>query len=181
MTDIRYLTEVDVPAYQALLTQGVHKEIEVMAWKFQTKRSLNQMDLSLLLSKQSPDSITLGAFEDDKLIGAVTLIHNQSYSIAHKVMVENLCVNKDDSLARERVLKLLMQNVFDICQERNIEILLASLISNNISGKVFFSNLNFEMFVIEQHARKYGDNYVDEHWFIYNFNENSNDIFETHE
>lgn len=177
MTDIRFLTEVDVPVYQSLLTRGIHKEIEVMAWKFQTKSCLNQTDLSLLLSKQSPDYTILGAFEDDELIGAVTLIHNQSYSIAHKAMVENLCVNKDDALARERVLKLLMQRVFDICQERHIEILLASLISNNISGKVFFSNLNFEMFVIEQHARKYDDNYVDEHWFIYNFNENANDIF----
>jgi len=177
MTDIRYLTTADVLAYQSLLKQGIHKKIEVMAWKFQTPRCLNETNLTLLLSKDTPNYLTFGAFEGDELIGAVTLIHNQNYSLAHKAMVENLCVNKDDALAREHVLKLLMQNVFDVCRKRNIEILMASLVSNNISGKVFFSNLNFEMFVIEQHARKYGDNYVDEHWFIYNFSENANDIF----
>ncbi|WP_432720375.1 GNAT family N-acetyltransferase [Staphylococcus shinii] len=60
---------------------------------------------------------------------------------------------------------------------KKIEILMTSLISNNISGKVFFSNLNFETLVLEQHARKYDNYYVDEHWLIYYFNGDDDDLF----
>lgn len=71
-----------------------------------------------------------------------------------------------------------MRKVFEICDEKQIEILMTSLVSNNISGKVFFSNLNFETLVLEQHARKYEDYYVDEHWLIYYFNKQDIELFE---
>ncbi|PHK48812.1 GNAT family N-acetyltransferase [Staphylococcus edaphicus] len=174
MTHIRYLTHEDTSTYHALLLQGINKKLEVMAWKLRNEKCLEETNIPMLLSSESTDYIVIGAFESNVLIGAVTLIHSDRYSLSHKATLENMCVKGDNHNARERVATMLMHKIFEICNEKGIEILMTSLISNNISGKVFFSNLNFETLVMEQHARKYEDCYVDEHWLIYYFN--SNDI-----
>ncbi|WP_436952816.1 GNAT family N-acetyltransferase [Staphylococcus shinii] len=177
MTQIRYLTTEDFSIYKSLLLQGIHKELEVLAWKLQNEKCLNDTDLHKLLSADSTDCIVLGAFEQDVLIGAVTLIHHQTYSLSHKATLENMCIKDESQISKELISKMLMRQIFEICHEKEIEILMASLISNNISGKVFFSNLNFETLVLEQHARKYDNYYVDEHWLIYYFNGDDDDLF----
>ncbi|OEK89665.1 GNAT family N-acetyltransferase [Staphylococcus shinii] len=177
MTQIRYLTTEDFSIYKSLLLQGIHKELEVLAWKLQNEKCLNDTDLHKLLSADSTDCIVLGAFEQDVLIGAVTLIHHQTYSLSHKATLENMCIKDESQISKELISKMLMRQIFEICHEKKIEILMTSLISNNISGKVFFSNLNFETLVLEQHARKYDNYYVDEHWLIYYFNGDDDDLF----
>ena len=47
-----------------------------------------------------------------------------------------MCVMGENHESREYLAKQLMEYVFQICQKQ-IEILMTSLISNNISGKVF--------------------------------------------
>ncbi|MGW7859355.1 GNAT family N-acetyltransferase [Staphylococcus xylosus] len=177
MTQIRYLTTEDFSIYKSLLLQGINKELEVLAWKLQNEKCLNDTDLHKLLSTDSTDCIVLGAFEQDILMGAVTLIHHQTYSFSHKATLENMCVKDENQASKDQISNLLMHQIFKICNEKEIEILMTSLISNNISGKVFFSNLNFETLVLEHHARKYDNYYVDEHWLIYHFDGNDSDLF----
>ncbi|MGW7810264.1 GNAT family N-acetyltransferase [Staphylococcus xylosus] len=177
MTQIRYLTTEDFSIYKSLLLQGINKELEVLAWKLQNEKCLNDTDLHKLLSTDSTDCIVLGAFEQDILMGAVTLIHHQTYSFSHKATLENMCVKDENQASKDQISNLLMRQIFKICNEKEIEILMTSLISNNISGKVFFSNLNFETLVLEHHARKYDNYYVDEHWLIYHFDGNDSDLF----
>ncbi|MDW4094257.1 GNAT family N-acetyltransferase [Staphylococcus saprophyticus] len=178
MTHIRYLTIEDLPIYHAFLLQGIDKKLEVMAWKLQNKKCLEEANISRILSPETTDYNIIGAFDGEELIGAVTLIHTNRYSIAHKATLENMCVKGENHNARASISNLLMRKVFEICDEKQIEILMTSLVSNNISGKVFFSNLNFETLVLEQHARKYEDYYVDEHWLIYYFNKQDIELFE---
>ncbi|MGW8026307.1 GNAT family N-acetyltransferase [Staphylococcus xylosus] len=177
MTQIRYLTTEDFSIYKSLLLQGINKELEVLAWKLQNEKCLNDTDLHKLLSTDSTDCIVLGAFEQDILMGAVTLIHHQTYSLSHKATLENMCVKDENQASKDQISNLLMRQIFKICNEKEIEILMTSLISNNISGKIFFSNLNFETLVLEHHARKYDNYYVDEHWLIYHFDGNDSDLF----
>lgn len=178
MTNIRYLTIDDISNYRTLLKHGIHKDLDVFAWKLQNDRCLAELNLLDLLSTNSNKSIVIGAFQDSVLIGAVTLIFNQSYSLAHKAVIENMCVMGENHESREHLAKQLMKYVFQICLKKQIEILMTSLISNNISGKVFFSNLNFELLAIEKFARKYEVGYVDEHWLIYYFNGEDMALFE---
>ncbi|NWK85218.1 GNAT family N-acetyltransferase [Staphylococcus sp. GSSP0090] len=178
MTHIRYLTIEDFPKYHALLLQGIDKKLEVMAWKMQNKKCLEEANISMLLSSEATDYNVIGAFDGDELIGAVTLIHTNFYSLSHKATLENMCVKSEDHNTIASIPNMLMRKIFEICHEKEIEILMTSLVSNNISGKVFFSNLNFETLVLEQHARKYEDYYVDEHWLIYYFNKNDIELFD---
>ncbi|KKI55146.1 acetyltransferase, GNAT family [Staphylococcus equorum subsp. equorum] len=177
MTDIRYLTSEDSSIYRAFLLKGIHKELEVFAWKLQNDKCLVELNIQKLLSSQTSDYAVLGAFEQDELVGAATLIHKQKYSLSHKAIMENMCVQGHDDHSRDYISKLLMRHIFQICHDKEIEILLTSLISNNISGKVFFSNLNFDTLFIEEHARKYENYYVDEHWLIYYFKGNDLELF----
>ncbi|WP_204180425.1 MULTISPECIES: GNAT family N-acetyltransferase [unclassified Staphylococcus] len=178
MTNIRYLSIDDISNYRTLLKRGIHEDLDVFAWKLQNDRCLAELNLQDLLSTNSNKSIVIGAFQNSVLIGAVTLMFNQSYSLAHKAVIENMCVMGENHESREYLAKQLMEYVFQICQKKQIEILMTSLISNNISGKVFFSNLNFELLAIEKFARKYEVGYVDEHWLIYYFNGEDMALFE---
>ncbi|HLR18581.1 MAG TPA: GNAT family N-acetyltransferase [Staphylococcus sp.] len=178
MTTIRYLTNEDLSTYHSFLLKGIHKELEVLAWKLQNEKCLAELDIQRLLSSNPTDYVVLGAFEQNELVGVVTLIHKQKYSLSHKAIIENMCIKGDNECVRESIAKLLMQQIFKICHDKNIEILLTSLISNNISGKVFFSNLNFDTLFLEEHARKYDDYYVDEHWLIYYFNGNDLELID---
>ena len=148
MTNIRYLSIDDISNYRTLLKRGIHEDLDVFAWKLQNDRCLAELNLQDLLSTNSNKSIVIGAFQDSVLIGSVTLIFNQSYSLAHKAVIENMCVMGENHESREYLAKQLMEYVFQICQKKQIEILMTSLISNNISGKVFFSNLNFELLAL---------------------------------
>ena len=60
----------------------------------------------------------------------------------------------------------LMKYIIQYCQEREIEILMTSIASNNISAKIFYRNYNFETLGVEKHARKLGTRYIDEHWLV---------------
>lgn len=172
MRHIRYLTVEDLSMYYSLLLQGVQQKLEVYAWKYQNEQSISQQLIKDILDIHNNHYTVIGVFENNELVGSATLIHDQSYGLTHKAIIENLCAKGIDHSERDQIANLLMQRLFQICKEKEIEILLTSLISNNISGKVFFSQLNFETLVLEHHARKYGDRYVDEHWLIYNFLEN---------
>ena len=178
MTNIRYLSIDDLPNYRTLLKRGIHEDLDVFAWKLQNDRCLAELNLNDLLSTNSNQSIVIGAFRDSVLIGAVALIFNQNYSLSHKAVIENMCVMGNNHELKEQIAKQLMKYVFQICHDKQIEILMTSLISNNISGKVFFSNLNFELLAIEKFARKYDVDYVDEHWLIYYFNGEEMSLFE---
>ncbi|MEB8126022.1 GNAT family N-acetyltransferase [Staphylococcus succinus] len=178
MTHIRYLTIDDLSIYYTFLLQGIHKEHEVYAWKLQNEKCLTKTNIKGLLSEHNDNYTVIGIFEQNELIGAVTLIHDNTYDISHKAVMENMCVKGNDHSSKERIAKLLMHYIFQICHEKEIEILMTSLVSNNISGKVFFSNLNFETLGLEHHARKYDNYYVDEHWLIYYFNGNDFEIFD---
>ncbi|MEB7037636.1 GNAT family N-acetyltransferase [Staphylococcus gallinarum] len=172
MRNVRYLTVEDLSIYYSLLLQGIHKKLEVYAWKYQNEHCISKNVLTDILDINNNHHNVIGVFEGSELVGAATLIHDQSYGLTHKAIIENLCANGSDHEEKEQIAEILMEHLFQICREKKIEILLTSLISNNISGKVFFSQLNFETLVLEHHARKYGERYVDEHWLIYNFLEN---------
>ena len=55
MTHIRYLTIEDLPIYHALLLQGIDKKLEVMAWKLQNKKCLEEANISRILSPETTD------------------------------------------------------------------------------------------------------------------------------
>ncbi|MCD8890687.1 MULTISPECIES: GNAT family N-acetyltransferase [Staphylococcus] len=170
MSNIRYLSIDDLVDYKKLLLHGIHEDLDVFAWKLQNERCLAELNIEKLLTSDPNDKVVIGAFQESILIGSVTLIFNQTYSLAHKAVIENMCVMGDSHTFREQIANQLMKYVFQICNDKNIEILMTSLISNNISGKVFLSNLNFEVLALEKYARKYGEDYVDEHWLSYYFN-----------
>lgn len=45
MTDIRYLTSEDSSIYRAFLLKGIHKELEVFAWKLQNDKCLVELNI----------------------------------------------------------------------------------------------------------------------------------------
>ena len=108
MTNIRYLSIDDLPNYRTLLKRGIHEDLDVFAWKLQNDRCLAELNLNDLLSTHSNQSIVIGAFQDSVLIGAVTLIFNQNYSLSHKAVIENMCVMGNNHELKEQIAKQLI-------------------------------------------------------------------------
>lgn len=81
----------------------------------------------------------------------------------HKaVILNNFVKDNDEVINRE-----LINYILHFAEQKNLETILTSVTSSNISAKVFFSSLGFENLGFEKNASKIGDEYFDEHWLSY--------------
>ena len=166
MSTIHELNLNDLADYQRLVTEAIHNEHFVYAWGLYDESHIPPEYLDHLLSQDSPVEKIIGLHVDDELVGVATLINSHVYGLRHKAILQNMCVKMIDHYASQELADDLMKYIIQYCQERDIEILMTSIASNNISAKIFYRNYNFETLGVEKHARKLGTRYIDEHWLV---------------
>lgn len=171
MTYFRILTNNDLITYQQLLLNILNKSDDVFTWGIYDYEIASEDNLTHNLSQDNNNCTIIGAFIDGQLIGATTLYNIKIHGLAHKIFLENMGIIANDNDTRKEIATALLNQVFQYCQKQDIEFLLASVASNNITAKVFFSDLDFEVLALEQHARKYNSHYVDQHWLVYHIKE----------
>lgn len=166
MNHFRILNSDDLIAYQQFLLYVLTKSDDVFTWGIYDSEIATEDNLTRALANNRNFTI-IGAFSNNQLIGATVLCNIKVHGLSHKLFLENMGIIATDNETRKKIATELINQVFQYCREQGIEIILASVASNNISAKVLFSDLDFEVLTVEQHARKYNNNYVDQHWLVY--------------
>ena len=167
MFHTRILSINDIDLYQQFLLQALHNKSNAFIWGIYDNEIVTAPYLKTTLSPQNKNYIVFGLFSNQSLIAVSTMAHFPIHGLAHKAYLENMCVTGINAEERKENAALLINYIFNTCEEKNIEIVIASVASNNITAKVFFSDLDFDVLAVEQHARKYHDKYIDQHWLIY--------------
>ncbi|MEJ7490773.1 GNAT family N-acetyltransferase, partial [Staphylococcus pettenkoferi] len=83
-----------------------------------------------ILSQETKYWNIFGAFEDDQLVATCTLKQMKFVSKRHKAILENNFVkNNDEIINRE-----LINHIIEYAKTQNIEMLMTTIASNNISA-----------------------------------------------
>ena len=120
--------------------------------------------MTKLLSSEFPFINVYGAFENDVLVATATLSQMRQVGKQHKAVINNNFVKDNDEVINRE----LINYIIEIASQKDLETILTSVTSNNISAKVFFTSLGFENLGFEKNATKIGEDYFDEHWLTYN-------------
>ncbi|MEB7434193.1 GNAT family N-acetyltransferase [Staphylococcus pasteuri] len=160
MNNIRLLTLDDLEIYKSLLSGQHH----TYSWDRYYLDHVSDDILTKLLSSEFPFINVYGAFENDVLVATATLSQMRQVGKQHKAVINNNFVKDNDEVINRE----LINYIIEIASQKDLETILTSVTSNNISAKVFFTSLGFENLGFEKNATKIGEDYFDEHWLTYN-------------
>lgn len=160
MNNIRLLTLDDLEIYKLLLSGEHH----TYSWDRYYLDHVSDDILTKLLSSEFPFINVYGAFENDVLVATATLSQMRQVGKQHKAVINNNFVKDNDEVINRE----LINYIIEIASQKDLETILTSVTSNNISAKVFFTSLGFENLGFEKNATKIGEDYFDEHWLTYN-------------
>ncbi|EHJ07924.1 GNAT family N-acetyltransferase [Staphylococcus simiae] len=159
MNTIKTLTTDDYQDYRNLIT-SVKEEFTQDSQYSQTMTESLMKDI---LSKPSSSCNVFGYFDNNALIGTATLEQVQIVGKEHKSIIKFNFIQENDKDINSKLIKHIIQ----YAREMGYESVLASIVSNNISAKVFYSSLGFDNLGFEKNAIKINDDYFDEHWLIF--------------
>lgn len=110
-------------------------------------------------------SITFGVFDNEKLIGNMTLVHNQTPKMNHKASIVAVYVSPD--FRRMGVAAKLMDKLMEHALHlEGLEQLQLMVASSNLRAKKFYQRFGFTVYGIEVNAMKTGNRYIDEELMV---------------
>lgn len=116
-------------------------------------------------SFQSKDILTFGAFEEDHLVGTVTLIRETRQKIRHRANIVAMYV--DDQKRGKGTAKALLKEAIKVAKNiSEIEQIYLTVDSENTPAKELYKKLGFQTFAVEKKAMKYNGQYRDEEHMV---------------
>lgn len=158
---IRLLTEKDAQAYRDLRLEALQKNPEAFAAIFEDEQK-NSIEYYRNRLKRN-EFWTYGYFDQNELVGIVTLIREQGPKLRHRSTIVAMYVTK--KVRKRGIGKELMQVSIQQAREIDgIEQIYLSVVTTNISAISLYQALGFEIYGTEKRALKTNDgSYWDEH------------------
>ncbi|WLR44361.1 GNAT family N-acetyltransferase [Bacillus carboniphilus] len=114
---------------------------------------------------ESSGSYTYGAFQNDELIGVVTLVEERSVKLSHRATIVAMYVSS--SRRGLGIGKNLMKRAIQKARElERIEQIYLTVVSTNNAARSLYSSLGFEVYGIDKRALKVNGIYFDEELMV---------------
>jgi ribosomal protein S18 acetylase RimI-like enzyme len=160
---IRQLTEIDVEIYRALRLICLREAPHAFTNSYEefSQRTLD----SIAQQFRSHENFTLGAFEDDRLVGMVGFYRENALKVRHKGYIVSLYVlpeHRSRGLARA----LLLEAIDRAKRLPDLKQLLLGVVVTQTTAKRLYESLGFEMYGHEPDAVKIGDQYFAEEFML---------------
>ena len=115
--------------------------------------------------KTSERNFTLGAFEDDNLVGTATFVRDTDLKSRHKGHIYGVYVAA--AHRRKGVGRALIQALIERAkQDPSLEQILLAVATIQSAARQLYRNCGFETYGTEPYALKVGDRYIDEDYMI---------------
>ncbi|WP_010283456.1 GNAT family N-acetyltransferase [Bacillus timonensis] len=116
-------------------------------------------------SFQSADILTFGAFEEEHLVGMVTLVRETRQKIRHRATIVAMYV--DDHKRGKGIAKALLNEAIKMAENiQEIEQLYLTVDSENTPAKELYKKIGFQKFAVDHRAIKYNGQYRDEEHMV---------------
>ncbi|MER2261753.1 MAG: GNAT family N-acetyltransferase [Psychrobacillus sp.] len=160
--EVRRLTGEDAEAYWELRLEALKNNPEAFGTSYEEAVQRENPIERVRSNFQVNENYTLGAFEEDKLVGMVTLLQESGSKMKHRANIFAMYVSPHGR--RKGVGKALLEQAIRQAKETNeIEKINLSVVSSNESAKNLYQQLGFKVFGIEEMALKERDVYFEEH------------------
>lgn len=162
--DVRILGEADAPSYFRLRLEGLTHDPRAFGRSADEYRA-EGLERAARKLRPTPNSFTLGAFADGKLVGAATLVRHEMRKLRHKADVFAVYVAPH---ARGRgVGRALMTELIARAREmEGLEQLTLTVSATQDEARRLYAGVGFETFGVEPRALKIGDEYIDEEYML---------------
>lgn len=108
---------------------------------------------------ENPNATTIGAYDNDLIIGICVVIRNPRSKMKHKATLNSMYVNSE--YRRKGVAKGLLNKVYMIVSDMDVEILQLSVMSDNVPAIISYLKEGFVEEGKETKAIKYNQEYYD--------------------
>lgn len=162
--NIRILGYKDAEQYKKVRLHGLLNYPTLFSSSYEHEKNYTVPEIEQRLRPQT-DKFTLGAFQENQLIGIATFIKETSAKLNHKGRLVGIYIMPEargNGVARdliEELLRLLREN-------NDLEQLHLTVESTNERAITLYESLGFKQYAREQRALKVDGNYYDELWMV---------------
>lgn len=163
--DIRVLNRADAEEYWSLRLKMLKQNPEAFSTSYeqavQRKNPISQVEKNF----STEGSYTFGAFHQEKLFGAVTLIHESNLKFRHKANIVAMYVRPE--MRRLGVGRKLLERAINKAKSlEGIKQLNLMVVTSNERAKNLYQSFGFEIFGTEKNALIVNGKYYDEHYMV---------------
>ena len=162
--NIRLLEESDAIEYRELRLEALQNNPEAFATTYEDEIKKTFEDYRNRLSRK--DFWTFGAFDNNQLIGVVTLIREQGHKLRHRTSIVAMYVTSEGR-RKGTGKSLMLLAIQHAKQMEGIEQIYLSVVTTNTAAIRLYQSLGFEVFGTEKRAMKSSDaTYWDEYHMV---------------
>ncbi|PLR93779.1 GNAT family N-acetyltransferase [Bacillus sp. T33-2] len=163
--NIRLITPRDAENYRNLRLEALKNNPEAFSSSYEEE---NEHAVEFFRARlESDEAFTLGAFEEEKLIGVVTLVKETKLKLKHRANIFAMYVspaNRGIGAGK----RLMIEAIKKAQELEGIEQIYLTVMATNESAKKLYSCLGFETFGTDKRAMKVDHTYFDEqHMVLY--------------
>ncbi|MFC7391449.1 GNAT family N-acetyltransferase [Scopulibacillus cellulosilyticus] len=159
--EIRRLTPKDAENYWRIRLEALKRNPEAFSTSYEDAIKKENPVKQYIKSFQSEDTFTLGAFENEQMIGVITLLLEKTVKLRHKANIAAMYVSAEKR--REGIGKALMKEAIKKAKSfKYIEQINLSVVSSNKIAKGIYLSMGFKVFGTEMRALKHNGDYFDE-------------------
>lgn len=162
---IKLLTAADAEIYWGLRLEALKQNPEAFATSYEEAIKRENPIRQAASNMNTEGSYTFGAFENDILIGMVTLMKEKHQKLQHRANIFAMYVTPEKQ--GMGVGKALLNEVISNAKSIDgIEKLNLTVVKTNEKAKGLYATLGFRSFGLEARALKIGDLYYDEEYMV---------------
>jgi RimJ/RimL family protein N-acetyltransferase len=157
---IRRLTSSDLERYREIRLEALRIAPQAFGSDYEESKNRTLEQISHFITDE-PDHFMLGAYEERKLIGIVSLTRCAGIKMRHKAEVNQMYVTPD---ARgQGVSRQMMHTLIEMAKQLpGLEALNLTVVVPNIEAGALYDSLGFIGYGLEPRSSKIGDDYFDE-------------------
>ncbi|WP_306454065.1 GNAT family N-acetyltransferase [Evansella halocellulosilytica] len=163
MLDIRLIDQMDAEEYKRLRLQALKTNPEAFASSYE-----EEYDNSVEFYQnglQSNYSYSFGAFEENKLVGTVSMIRETKQKMSHRANIFAMYVTP--AMRGYGLGKKLMQKAVDQAKQLDgVEQIYLTVVTKNSAAKRLYASLGFETFGHDRQALYVNGTYLDEELMV---------------
>jgi ribosomal protein S18 acetylase RimI-like enzyme len=160
---LRQLQDTDMEIYCALRLSSLRESPHAFTNSYEefSQRTLD----SIAQQFRSHENFTLGAFEDDRLVGMVGFYRESALKLRHKGYIVSMYV-LPEYRARGIARTLLIEAIDRAKRLPDLKQLLLGVVETQTAAKRLYESLDFVAYGREPDAVKIGDEYFDEEFML---------------
>lgn len=160
---IRVLDSNDAVNYKKIRLEALKMNPESFSSSYEEEKDypLERYESRL----KGEESLTFGAFDQEQLVGVVTLIFEMKNKLKHRANIAAMYVNSENR--KQGIGKGLMAKAINKAKTMDgIEQIYLGVVSTNEAAKKLYHSLGFETYGIDKRAFKFEDTYFDDELMV---------------